>query len=713
MTLVADTAVSKCTYSEERLNGLGGILPMKRIDLHIHTVATRFDRKGFAFSMDILKRYIKEANLEAIAITNHNMFDEENYLSICKEAGIAVFPGIEVNVTTPGKYGHVLIVADPADVGSFSAGASQIAAQIDGGRDHLGWDEVRAALPNIGKYLVIPHYRKDKQLDDATLDAIRQASGIDALEVSTPKWWLREDGNVPEPLVIFSDSRPGEVLVDEDDPDFLIRYKYGFTYVRCDDMTVPAIKLAMRDKRNVNIFNEGNAFEILPEGIPVSRRLNVIVGKRSSGKTFSMKRIMDSLDQSDYVYIRQFQITNKAEEETFKKESAKEDELFAAQYFDPVQELLGEYFTWGESNEGEVGDYCEAIVKFAKSPENDCSNYPIFTAQGFVLDGIRNNLNNDFELIKAARLIRTSDRRDLVEEFLGIDALLAFEQAVDEAAFSEFIKLKHMSLADGLRKGIQQGLAQFSARKPLPEIAPLREYFKESFFEQSLASLVDELKKTEKLDDDVEGNFKRTRKRCAIQNATEAKSEAKGVPREVKLTGLFEKNATSLSQIRFIKQLPSEVWPIASRLLFKLESEVVNNDKEDTPLSGGQRAEYVFVHEIKKAERVDYVFIDEPESSFDNEFLIEDIAGLLHGLARRATVFLVTHNNTMGVSLHPDCILYATKDESGYKLYSGDAMSADLVASDGSKSERAEALLKTMEAGRPAYDDRKGYYGIA
>lgn len=686
---------------------------MKKIDLHIHTIATRFDRKGFTFSIDILERYIQEAHLDAIAITNHNLFDEGNYQFVCDEVDIAVFPGIEVNVTTPGKYGHVLIIADPSDMDSFSEGAAKIASQIDSGKDHLKWSEVRAAFPSIGKYLVIPHYRKDKQLDDSTLNEIRETCGADALEVSTSKKWLREAENTSEPLVVFSDSRPGENLVSEDDPDFLLRYKYGYTYVQCEDMTVPAIKLAMREKHNISVFDEGNGFEVLPEGIPVSRRLNVIVGKRSSGKTFTIKRIMDSLDKTDYTYVYQFQITNKAEEKTFNEENAKEDELFSTHYFSPVQDMLDKYLAWEDSEKDAVGDYYDAIIKFAKSPENDCSSYPIFTAQGFVTEGIQNRIDKDFDLIKAARTIQTSDRSDIVEKHLTHEALFAFEKAVEQAAFSEYLKLKHINLADDLRKKIQQGLAQFSARKPLPEIAPLREYYKESYFEQSLASLVDKLKKTEKLEDEPEGAFKRIRTRSAVRSATEAKQEAKGVPKDVSLTNLYGRKVSSLLQIRAIKLLPTEMWPMASRLLFKVHSEVVNDDASETPLSGGQRAEYIFVHEIKKAGRADYVFIDEPESSFDNEFLIGDIAKLLHDLAEQATIFLVTHNNTMGVSLHPDCVLYATKEGADYKLYSGDATCAELVAIDGTKSERTTALLKTMEAGLDAYEDRKGYYGIA
>ena len=65
----------------------------------------------------------------------------------------------------------------------------------------------------------------------------------------------------------------------------------------------------------------------------------------------------------------------------------------------------------------------------------------------------------------------------------------------------------------------------------------------------------------------------------------------------------------------------------------------------------------MFVHEIKKAEGSEYVFLDEPESSFDNEFLIGEIADMVNSLAKRSTVFLVTHNNTLGVSLHPDRVI--------------------------------------------------------
>ena len=54
---------------------------MKRIDLHIHTIASPLDG-DFTFSMDALIEHVGHNKLDAIAITNHNLFDARNYRDI-------------------------------------------------------------------------------------------------------------------------------------------------------------------------------------------------------------------------------------------------------------------------------------------------------------------------------------------------------------------------------------------------------------------------------------------------------------------------------------------------------------------------------------------------------------------------------------------------------------------------------------------------------
>ena len=57
---------------------------LKKIDLHIHTVPTISDAH-FTFSLAKLSEYVSSAELDAIAITNHDMFDLGQFNEIAKE----------------------------------------------------------------------------------------------------------------------------------------------------------------------------------------------------------------------------------------------------------------------------------------------------------------------------------------------------------------------------------------------------------------------------------------------------------------------------------------------------------------------------------------------------------------------------------------------------------------------------------------------------
>lgn len=78
---------------------------MKKIDLHIHTVSTISDA-DFTFSLETFKRYVEEASLDAVAVTNHDVFDVDQFREIQDALNTVVFPGIEINVAK----GHVLII---------------------------------------------------------------------------------------------------------------------------------------------------------------------------------------------------------------------------------------------------------------------------------------------------------------------------------------------------------------------------------------------------------------------------------------------------------------------------------------------------------------------------------------------------------------------------------------------------------------------------
>ena len=127
---------------------------MKKLDLHIHTVSTISDRP-FAFSMDCLKKYVENEGIEAIAITNHNLFDREQFEQIQRQLSIRVFPGIEVDI----EGGHLLVITEETDLEDFTEKCAAI-YEMNGGSNTSTISEAAfiGIFSELNKYLLIPHY---------------------------------------------------------------------------------------------------------------------------------------------------------------------------------------------------------------------------------------------------------------------------------------------------------------------------------------------------------------------------------------------------------------------------------------------------------------------------------------------------------------------------------------------------------------------------
>lgn len=685
---------------------------MKKIDLHIHTVKTPSDA-DFTFDIHVLRRYVDEAGLDAIALTNHNRFDRTNYDLTSSSLSVPVFPGVELNVATAGTFGHVLVIAPRDDVDIFQDGVLLLESRLPDENSFVEWEEVVSSFACISRCLVIPHYKKKKSIDSSTLEAIRRTTGIDALEVKSAKTWLAID-DAPENLVLFSDSRPGAFPLRPGREASESRFSYGFTYLDCDEMSVGAIKRALKTKGSTSVFGENREFEILPIGLPVSRKLNVLLGARSSGKTFTLKRILDAYREEDCAYIGQFEITKDAEDERFDKLISEEDARFEREYLSPLQKSIDDYCATDMSvEEAACGKYLEALFKYASSPVDSASSCPIYSAEAFVNDALDATMEEDASLRSAIRvLLQSKEREGLIESHVGMQNLRELDQAIGALMLESHLEKSYRDRASALTRTIQQAISRYSARKPLPSSSCIRDYFRAAYAEERLASVLDRLCLPESLKDVEEGKYRKVRRRAMWGGAKESRAGiGRKLPRDTDVAGLFAKGSDGLSRLKTIRAMDPEAQACSSRLLLRVESEVVTNDEDATPLSGGQRAEYLFLHKLAGATGKEVVLIDEPESSFDNPFLNNHINAMLRELAEESTVFVVTHNNTLGVSLEPNCVIYASHEPGGaYRIYSGMLSSGHLRTVDGHELPLRDVLLETMEAGEAAYQARRGRY---
>ena len=206
---------------------------MKKIDLHIHTIPTFID-SNFSFNLEQLKKYIQNTSVDAIAITNHNIFDIKQFMEISNSIGISVFPGIEINL----EDGHLLLIADNKDISDFDSRCSKISSKIKSADDSLTTDELKTIFHDLSNYILIPHYDKKPSIKKSVLTELD--SYITAGEVNSPKkfiYCIKDDESLVP--VYFSDSR-----IDSEFTDFPIRQ----TYINCGDITFGAIKGCLRDK---------------------------------------------------------------------------------------------------------------------------------------------------------------------------------------------------------------------------------------------------------------------------------------------------------------------------------------------------------------------------------------------------------------------------------------------------------------------------------
>ena len=103
--------------------------------------------------------------------------------------------------------------------------------------------------------------------------------------------------------------------------------------------------------------------------------------------------------------------------------------------------------------------------------------------------------------------------------------------------------------------------------------------------------------------------------------------------------------------------------------------------------------------------------LDEPESSFDNIFLKNEVNELIKDIAKEIPVIVVTHNSTVGASIKPDYVIYTEKRLNGgvvnYGVYTGYPSSKELKSSNGNLISNFDAMLNCLEAGFKTYNERR------
>ena len=672
---------------------------MKKIDLHIHTVNTQSD-PDFEFSLDALKGYVKEKALDAIAITNHNLFDEAQFNEIANAlAGITtVYPGIEINIGT--RMGHLLLIANSSNVADFASRCAKIQEHIVNPSMSVSVQEFMEIFPNLGQYMLIPHMEKSPAVDAYTLSML--GDHICCGEVGSIKKFVyyQKDDTMPTP-VYFSDFRPVEDVV------FPIRA----TFIDTDDISLPSLKLCLQDKTKVMLSAEnGNSqFTALPY-LMLSTGLNVIIGGRSSGKSYTLNRLNEQYE--NVKYIRQFQLLevdpSKAEQEFSEKLAAKQGTI-TRDYFLPFSKVVDEVKDISVSNnEKAVDAYITSLIKYAEEQEraDAFSRCAFYSESDYSID----NQDGITELIEATmKLLNSIKYREIIERNISRESLVALlKELIAQYEFERELVLKKLWVNDLLSE-IKRNLQSRTAATRVEDVDFYKvqmDSVKVDKFNRIVRALQSESVIHEK---EIEG-FKIQARKRKYNGAGELKAHS---GRVVTFSTIFPMYSTDpYAFLLGLKQIPELSNDKYYEYFAKVEHVILNS--YGCEVSGGERAEFNLLQEINDAYQYDMLLIDEPESSFDNIFLKERVNHIIKEISQQMPVVIVTHNSTVGASIHPDFVINTVRTiigkEAHYDVFYGEPGNKELVNCAGDRISNLEAMLNCLEAGEIAYDERRREY---
>lgn len=675
---------------------------MKKIDLHIHTVASDKDA-NFEFCIEEFKRYVDTLSLDAVAITNHNLFDKDQFDYISDNLDIAVFPGIEIDLES----GHLLLISENKNTNDFEKKCDLVLAEINQG-NKITPTKLIEIFEDLNNYLLIPHYEKGPVVSQSILKSL--SSFITSGEVSSPKKFNRVRKN-KEALVpvYFSDSRIKKGLD-------INKYQGKQTFIKnnTESLSLGSIKDSLSDRNKVFLTNTGKHgfFQTFNEGQDLSNGLNVILGERSSGKTYFLDRLKDIYDseEKDVKYIEQFELV-KEDDKTFTKNIEKERSATREEFLNEFKNVVDDVIVIDRVETSQkIDDFIESLVEFALN-EKDHDEY----SRSVLYKESKYSMRDEDDLediLSAIKIIlENQTHKDIINKYLPQDKI--------SELFTNLANIYKERVIEGLKKEwvnelieyVQTGLeGQTSSTSIKHNDIDLYNIKMEEYKINKFNAISNSLKKENIISENTSfGKFKIRATSSSYCSVAELHEES---GRQISFREVYNQYDIPINFLNSLKNIQSLPKSELYRYFCKITYHVLN--QYDKGVSGGERAEFNLLKSLQDARQFEMLLIDEPESSFDNLFLKDSVNKLIKDISKEMPVIVVTHNNTVGMLLKPEFIVYTkreiVKNKDFYKVYSGSPGDKKFKTTDGEEIESYDVLMSTLEAGEIAYKERESLY---
>ena len=145
-----------------------------KIDVHVHTKKTK---KGDAKTREIdahrFHEIIASTDVKIVAITNHNLFDLEQYNDFTEAVGgdFQIWPGVELDILENDRRGHLLVIVSPNHAQSMARIMDSLCKETTPDDFNISIGSVISNFDELNP-LYIAHYKKMPDLLDEDVEKI-------------------------------------------------------------------------------------------------------------------------------------------------------------------------------------------------------------------------------------------------------------------------------------------------------------------------------------------------------------------------------------------------------------------------------------------------------------------------------------------------------------------------------------------------------------
>ena len=664
----------------------------KKIDFHIHTISSIKDAE-FEFSLEWLKKYIEETDLDAIAITNHDLFEKKNFEEITTNLGeVKVYPGIELTL----DIGHVNIVFPVACIDELSDFSDWLSGIHQTQSDSITSEQLCAQLPCWNQGIYIFELGKSKGVKEIPDIFSNVVGGVpNQLRFNIAK--NNQEGLVP---CLFSDAHATNQ--DSGNRNKIENLKNKQTYLQIDSCEFEDIKKCLRDKSKVSINKENLKDVINIDGVNISSGLNLVVGKRGTGKTYFLNKIKKYSDDECYE-IKQFETARADEyiEKQRKEQGVKEFSSWQERYtkeFSKIKAYIQDMHT--ETND--IEKFLVDVKRFANemARSNSSQKYLLFQETEFELpniDYIRNALKNIKEVIDNKEIWsllknNSQKRSDFIEVYSELrDIYLKYRQDSE-------LKQKINEIMRNVKSTITAWIGIGNVQE-----CSVNKVIEKQQLEKKIDSFLRTIVVATPLKNDRLHGYQIRVNLVPYESANQFQ---KAIGTREAVNNDLIKAYNDKDFIAFLKNLKQKnFYNEANFAEYLLQKEVKLLDSEGVPASGGQAVGFALMLRLNEAKNKPIILIDEPESSLDNAYIRNELNKELKQLARNSMVVVITHNSTLGTLLEPDYLIITSKDNDGtYSVKSGEFTSCKIKDSlNGLEEKSYDKFIEAMESGMDSY----------